>query len=68
VVDVCEPGTPGCTRVAPAPLDPRTGHVNAVGTIHASAIGGLGVLTFSPLGEAVFSEQSDLPAVSLAAD
>ena len=68
VVDVCEPGTPGCTRVAPAPLDPRTGHVNAVGTIHASAIGGLGALTFSPLGEAVFSEQSDLPAVSLAAD
>jgi len=68
VVDVCEPGSPGCTRVAPAPLDPRTGHVNAVGTIRASAIGGLGALTFSPLGEAVFSEQSDLPAVSLAAE
>jgi len=68
VVDVCAPGTPGCTRVAPAPLDPRTGHVNAVGTIHASAIGGLGALTFSPLGEAVFSEDSDLPAVSLAAE
>ncbi|HXK22310.1 MAG TPA: hypothetical protein VMS55_06480 [Myxococcota bacterium] len=68
VVGVCEPGSPGCTRVAPAPLDPHTGHVNAVGTIRASAIGGLGALTFSPLGEAVFSELSDLPAVSLAAE
>jgi hypothetical protein len=68
IVDVCEPGTPGCTRVAPAALDPRTGYVNAVGTIRASALGGLGALTFSPLGEAVFSEARELPAVSLAAE
>ena len=40
IVGVCEPASPGCTRVAPAPLDPRTGYVNAVGTIRASALGG----------------------------
>ena len=58
----------GCTRVAPSPLDPRTGYVNAVGTIRASALGGLGAETFAPLGEAVFSELPELPAVSLAAE
>ena len=68
IVPVCEPGSAGCMRVAPAPLDPRTGYVNAVGTIRATALGGLGALTFSPLGEAVFSEQRELPAVSLAAE
>jgi hypothetical protein len=68
IVDVCEPGSPGCTRIAPAALDPHSGYVNAVGTIRASALGGLGALTFSPLGEAVFSEARELPAVSLAAE
>jgi hypothetical protein len=68
IVPVCEPGSQGCTRVAPAPLDPRTGYVNAVGTIRATALGGLGALTFAPLGEAVFSEQRELPAVSMAAE
>jgi hypothetical protein len=68
IVDVCRPGAPDCTRIAPARLDPRTGYVNAVGTIRASALGGLGALTFAPLGEAVFSETGELPAVSLAAE
>lgn len=68
IVGVCEPGSSDCTRIAPAPLDPRTGYVNAVGTIRASALGGLGAQTFAPLGEAIFSEGGDLPAVSLAAE
>jgi len=59
VVGVCEPGAADCTRVSPRSLDPRTGYVNAVGTIHASALGGLAAVTFAPLGEAIFSE---LPA------
>jgi hypothetical protein len=56
VFDACEPGLPGCTRVDPVPLDPRTGYVNAVGVIRASALGTLGAVTFAPIGEAVFSE------------
>lgn len=58
VVGACQPGSEGCTRVAPARFDPRTGYVNAVGTIRASALGGLGAVTFAPLGEAIFSELS----------
>jgi hypothetical protein len=69
VVGTCEPGAgEDCTAMLPLPLDPRTGYVNAVGTIQARAAGGLGALTFAPLGEAIFSERADVPAVSLAAD
>jgi hypothetical protein len=69
VVGACEPAaSEGCTLVRPVPFDPRTGYVNAVGTIQARAVGGLGALTFAPLGEAIFSEQVEVPAVSLAAD
>lgn len=44
-----------CTRVEPHRLDPRTGYVNAVGALHVAA-GALSVRSFSPLGEAIFSE------------
>ena len=61
VVSVCEPGeSEGCTLMRPVPLDPRTGYVNAVGTIRARALGGLGALTFAPLGEAIFSELPEI--------
>jgi hypothetical protein len=59
----CEDGDE-CRLVAPHAYDPGTGYVNAVGSISASAIGGLGTQTFSPLGEAVFTELRDDSAVS----
>lgn len=44
-----------CTVVEPHRFDPVTGYVNAVGAITADS-GAVRVRTFSPLGEAVFSE------------
>jgi hypothetical protein len=44
--------------VAPAALDSRSGYVNAVGWIRADT-GPLSVVSFSPLGEAIFSEIDD---------
>lgn len=51
------PGTRAvpCTVVEPRRFDPATGYVNAVGAITARS-GALRVRSFSPLGEAVFSE------------
>jgi hypothetical protein len=59
----CEVGD-DCRIVAPSAYDPQTGYVNAVGSITATAIGGLQTQTFSPLGEAVFTEQRDDSSVS----
>jgi hypothetical protein len=56
----CSENASGCTLVAPTPYDTRTGHVNAVGGIAATA-GGVGARTFSPLGEARFSEIDGAP-------
>lgn len=53
-----------CSVVPPQPYDPHTGYVNAVGSLRAAAIGGFGVVTFSPLGEAVFTEMRADTAVS----
>jgi hypothetical protein len=47
-----------CTIVEPQPYDPTTGYVNAVGRVTAHS-GGLQVKSFSPLGEAIFSEIDD---------
>lgn len=54
-----------CTDVPPRPYDPFTGYVNAVGSIDARALAGTRSVSFSPLGEAIWSE-SDSTAVSLA--
>jgi hypothetical protein len=45
-----------CTLVEPRPYDPATGYVNAVGDIAARS-GPVRVRSFSPLGEAIFSER-----------
>jgi hypothetical protein len=44
-----------CTMVPARTYDPITGYVNAVGTIGADS-GAIRIESFSPLGEAVFSE------------
>jgi hypothetical protein len=56
VFPFCERAERGCTLVAPVRYDSRTGYVNAVGSIVARAIGAA-ARTFSPLGEAIFSER-----------
>jgi hypothetical protein len=53
-----------CHTVAPRPLDPTTGYVNAVGKLVVEVVGSLGTQTFSPLGEAVFTEMRSDTAVS----
>ncbi len=53
-----EPDRSECTVVQPHALDPRTGYVNAVGTVTAQS-GPLRLRSFSPLGEAVFTEIDD---------
>ncbi len=52
----CEGATRGCTLVAPVRYDFRSGYVNAVGSLVARAVGAA-ARTFSPLGEALFSER-----------
>ena len=52
------------TGVSPRPYDPFTGYVNAVGSISASTKVGARTVSFSPLGEAIWSEV-DTTAVSL---
>jgi len=50
-----------CVMVAPSPLDPASGYVNAIGSVIArTSIARF--QAFSPLGEALFFEQ-DLPAI-----
>ncbi len=53
-----------CNLVAPRPYDQATGKVNAVGSISVTALGGFVTETFSPLGEAVFTEMCEDTAVS----
>jgi hypothetical protein len=64
VFGVCAPGEWGCTAVSAAPLDPRTGYVNAVGPIFARALR-VRAESFSPLGEAVFSELPGSGSIAL---
>lgn len=52
---ICRQPSANCTRMEPTALDPDTGYVNAVGSIRADT-GPLRVESFSPLGEAIFSE------------
>jgi len=54
----------GCTLVDARALDRRTGYVNAIGGLEASSLASR-VRTFSPLGEAVFSER---PGVNMLAE
>ena len=44
--------------ISPTRYDPLTGYVNAVGHVTARS-GGITVHSFSPLGEAIFSEIDD---------
>lgn len=53
-----EPDPQRCTIVSPARYDPVTGYVNAVGHVTARSAG-MTVQSFSPLGEALFSEIDD---------
>ncbi len=63
VFPFCERAEHGCTLIAPVRYDSRTGYVNAVGSIVARAMGAA-ARTFSPLGEAIFSERADAPRAS----
>lgn len=64
----CDASDDACTLIAPARLDPRTGYVNAVGSIVGSAFGA-STRTFSAIGEAVFSERApDAPHASQSGD
>jgi len=62
VFPLCERAERGCTLVAPVRYDPRTGYVNAVGSIVARAVGVV-ARTFSPLGEAIFAERDGVHRV-----
>ena len=62
----CEDASLACHRIQPAPLDPRSGYVNAVGKVHAVALGGIETESFSPMGEAIFREIVPTPIVSAA--
>jgi hypothetical protein len=52
----CDTADGACTLIAPVRLDPRTGYVNAVGSIVGRAFGA-SASTFSAIGEALFSER-----------
>ena len=56
---LCEdPDRPSCTMVNPSGYDPTRGYVNALGTVSART-GIISLRSFSPLGEALFSELDD---------
>jgi hypothetical protein len=63
VFEFCS-GESDCTDVPPRPYDFFTGYVNAVGSITASIAAGPASVSFSPLGEAIWSE-FDAAAASL---
>lgn len=65
VVPYCEGRTSSCHTVDAHPYDPGTGDVNAVGRISATAVG-VQTVSFSPLGEARFSEIEGAPWVRMA--
>jgi hypothetical protein len=52
-----------CTDVPPRPYDFFTGYVNAVGAITASTAAGPTSVSFSPLGEAIWSELDSSPVL-----
>lgn len=56
-----------CTLVEATPLDPATGHVNAIGGmwVHSYV---MNLFSFSPLGEAVFRELDSTSETHLAVD
>jgi hypothetical protein len=56
-----------CTLVPARSFDPASGYVNAVGDVMARS-GPLRVHSFSPLGEAIFSEADDRPQQRIAAE
>jgi hypothetical protein len=51
----CDAPKKQCTLVEASPLDPKTGHVNAVGGMRVHSYV-MNLMSFSPLGEAVFLE------------
>ena len=61
----CDAEERDCTVVAPAPLDPESGYVNAVGVLEGTT-GPVASRTFSPLGEARFLELGPEHAATLA--
>ncbi len=65
--DSCEESDSACRLVSPVRYQADSGYVNAVGVIHARTRG-IDTRTFSSLGEARFSEQSDpaLPGTAVA--
>jgi len=72
ILDFCEPTTSKrCQAVRPTLYDPETGYVNALGRVSADAQVAR-IRSYSPLGEAVFSEaepqlaSEGTPPVSLA--
>lgn len=60
----CEDASPECQLIQPAPLDARSGYVNAVGSMRAVALGGIEAESFSPMGEAIFREMVPMPTVA----
>lgn len=60
-----ESGDPGCTLVRPRGYDGATGYVNAVGELEVQSRLA-SIRTFSPLGEAVFSEAADASEATMA--
>ena len=60
VFPFCERAVRGCTLIDPVRYDFQSGYVNAVGSIVVRAVGAA-ARTFSPLGEAVFSERDGPP-------
>ena len=63
VFSYCEDASLACHRIQPAPLDARSGYVNAVGRVRAVAPGGIETESFSPMGEAIFQEVVPTPTV-----
>jgi hypothetical protein len=60
----CEDASPECQLIQPAPLDARSGYVNAVGSMRAVALGSIATESFSPMGEAIFREVVPAPTVA----
>jgi hypothetical protein len=64
VFGYCEDASLECHQIQPVPLDPRSGYVNAVGSMRAVALGGIETTSFSPMGEAIFREIAATTTVS----
>ncbi len=64
VFGYCDEASLECQLIEPAPLDARSGYVNAVGSLRAVALGGIETESFSPMGEAIFREIVPAPTVT----